>query len=113
VGCLRFCGRAPLVAVDPNQTLYEQVTVADTASIVASYRGQTPTVPRCDTDRPFFSRQLPIVLENSGSINPERIEEYIARGGYESLYQTLYESIVGLLPPISNKWRHSAKWLKK
>ena len=91
VGCLRFCGRGPLVAVDPNQTLYEEVTVADTASIVASYQGQTPTAQPCDTAQPFFTRQLPIVLENSGSIDPERIEEYMARRGYESLYQALYD----------------------
>ncbi|NET51565.1 MAG: NADH-quinone oxidoreductase subunit NuoF, partial [Merismopedia sp. SIO2A8] len=42
-------------------------------------------------DHPFFKRQVPIVLENSGKINPERIEEYIAVGGYQPLDRILHE----------------------
>ena len=41
------------------------------------------------TDQPFFKRQKKIVLENCGVIEPERIESYIAEGGYEALYQAL------------------------
>jgi bidirectional [NiFe] hydrogenase diaphorase subunit len=91
VGCLRFCGRGPLVATDPDGMLYEQVTAADAASIAASLQGETATARPCDPHQPFFAGQLPIVLENSGQIDPERIEEYIAVGGYEPLYQALYE----------------------
>jgi bidirectional [NiFe] hydrogenase diaphorase subunit len=101
VGCLRFCGRAPLVATDPEGELYEQVTVADAASIAislqtdssqsGSLQGKTATAQRCDPKQPFFTGQLPIVLENCGQIDPQRIEEYIAAGGYKALYQALYE----------------------
>ncbi len=40
---------------------------------------------------PFFKKQLKIVLRNCGFIDPENIEEYIARGGYHSLYKVLAE----------------------
>jgi bidirectional [NiFe] hydrogenase diaphorase subunit len=94
VGCLRLCGQAPLVAVSPNpkldqQVLYQQVTPANAPSIVAALKGGTATAIACDPHHPFFARQFPIVLENSGKIDPERIEDYIAVGGYESLHQVL------------------------
>ena len=42
-------------------------------------------------DLPFLSKQVRIVLRNCGVINPESIEEYIARGGYRSAYKTLVD----------------------
>lgn len=93
VGCMRFCGRGPLVEVDRNQTLYEQVTPEDAPSIIAALQGGTATAIQGDLNHPFFTRQMPIVLENSGKIDPERIEEYIAAGGYESLHYALTEML--------------------
>jgi NADH:ubiquinone oxidoreductase subunit F (NADH-binding)/NAD-dependent dihydropyrimidine dehydrogenase PreA subunit/(2Fe-2S) ferredoxin len=40
---------------------------------------------------PFYSKQLKIALRNCGFIDPDHIEEYIARGGYFSLYRALFE----------------------
>jgi len=40
---------------------------------------------------PFYNKQLKIALRNCGFINPDRIEEYIARGGYFPLYKALHE----------------------
>ncbi|MBE9535130.1 MAG: NADH-quinone oxidoreductase subunit NuoF [Proteobacteria bacterium] len=40
---------------------------------------------------PFYNKQLKIALRNCGYIDPESIEEYIARGGYLSLFQALHE----------------------
>ncbi len=40
---------------------------------------------------PFFKKQLKIALRNCGYINPDDIKEYIARGGYYSLYKVLTE----------------------
>jgi bidirectional [NiFe] hydrogenase diaphorase subunit len=91
VGCMKFCGRGPLVEVDPNSTLYEQVTPEDAPSIIAALQGGKATAIQGDRNHPFFTRQLPIVLENSGKIDPERIEEYIEVGGYEQLYHALTE----------------------
>ncbi|TET39212.1 MAG: NADH-quinone oxidoreductase subunit NuoF [Dehalococcoidia bacterium] len=39
----------------------------------------------------FYKKQLKIVLRNCGFIDPENIEEYIAKGGYFSLFKVLYE----------------------
>ena len=38
---------------------------------------------------PFFKKQVKIALRNCGFIHPERIEEYIARGGYRALHKVL------------------------
>jgi len=96
VGCLRFCGRGPLVAIDtPNQEheqLYANVTAENAGSIIASATSEAvAAAPALDPDHPFFRYQQPIVLENSGKINPERIEEYIAAGGYTALGKVLLE----------------------
>ncbi|HEY9620015.1 MAG TPA: NuoF family protein [Crinalium sp.] len=91
VGCLRFCGQGPLVELDPSGIIYEQVTPEDAPSIVKALSGEAATATQCDPQHPFFTRQMPIVLENSGKIDPERIEDYISVGGYEQLYHVLTE----------------------
>lgn len=94
VGCLRFCGRGPLVEVNPGGTIYQEVTPENASTIISILEGkkESPGLPvRLDGNHPFFSHQMPIVLENSGKINPERIEEYLAVGGYETLYHVLME----------------------
>jgi len=40
---------------------------------------------------PFYSKQLKVALRNCGFINPDSVEEYVARGGYFSLYKALFE----------------------
>ncbi|GGA57987.1 NuoF family protein [Okeania sp. KiyG1] len=95
VGCMGFCGRGPLVQIDPEDTLYEEVEPENAASIIDALNGGTTQVTKGDSQHPFFSRQLRIVRENTGKINPERIEEYIAVGGYESLYHALHEMSPG------------------
>jgi len=92
VGCLGMCSGGPLVAVDPENILYEKVTPADAPSIVAALTGGGPaTAKQADFNHPFFTKQVPIVLENSGKIDPERIEDYIAANGYQPLYHALRE----------------------
>jgi NADH-quinone oxidoreductase subunit F len=44
------------------------------------------------TDIPFFKGQKKIVLRNCGLINPDDVEEYIAVGGYQSLYNVLIDN---------------------
>lgn len=54
-------------------------------------------VPPID-DLEFFKNQKKVVLRNTGYLNPEKIEEYIARGGYYSLHQAFQmdkDSIIG------------------
>jgi bidirectional [NiFe] hydrogenase diaphorase subunit len=94
VGCMKFCGRGPLVEIDIPGVLYQQVSGDQVEAIVdalkqnkAAESGATPL----DREHPFFTLQQPIVLENSGKIDPERIEEYIAVGGYQNLYHVIHD----------------------
>jgi bidirectional [NiFe] hydrogenase diaphorase subunit len=92
VGCMGFCGRGPLVQVDPTDDLYEEVTPNDAASIISACNGGTVmSYLKGDPNHPFFSRQFKIVREHSGKIDPESIEDYISAGGYRSLHKALYE----------------------
>lgn len=91
VGCMKFCGRGPLVEVAPAGVLYEMVTPENASSIISAIAGGTATAEKGDLNHPFFTKQMPIVLENSGKIDPESIEEYIAVGGYQQLHHVLNE----------------------
>lgn len=93
-GCMGLCAAGPLITVDaekPGEIMYKQVTVGDAADIIASLDSTPVERLRCRTDVPFFQRQKKIALENSGLIDPERIEEYIAREGYSGLMRALTE----------------------
>jgi bidirectional [NiFe] hydrogenase diaphorase subunit len=89
VGCMRLCCEGPLVRTDPGDVLYENVRPSDAASLVAALDGGTTTAKRGDPNRPFFTRQTSIVLANSGVVEPERIESYIAVRGYAALGKAL------------------------
>ncbi len=91
VGCMRLCCEGPLVQVHPARVLYERVKSEDAPSIVAALNGGTATARRGDLDRPFFTRQTSIVLANSGIVEPERVESYIALDGYAALAKVLRE----------------------
>ncbi len=91
VGCMKLCCQGPLVQADPDGSLFERVEAKDAASVVGTIQGGQTTARRGNPSHPFFTRQLPIVLANSGRINPERIESYIAENGYEALHRTMYD----------------------
>lgn len=92
VGCMGFCGRGPLVQIDPDNILYEEVKPEQATLIIDALKNNTEAdLLKGDPNHPFFSRQVQIVRENSGKIDPERIEEYIAVGGYESLYKVIHD----------------------
>jgi bidirectional [NiFe] hydrogenase diaphorase subunit len=91
VGCMRLCCQGPLVQIDPDGPLYEKVEPADAASLVGTLTGGTTNVQRGDPKNPFFTEQLSIVLANSGVVDPERIESYIAAEGYQALHHVLRE----------------------
>ena len=91
VGCMRLCCQGPLVQVDPNDALYERVTPEDAASVVGTVKGGQTTVQRGDPQSAFFTKQLSIVLSNSGYVDPERIDSYIAAEGYKALHDVLRE----------------------
>lgn len=91
VGCMGFCGRGPLVQIDPDDVLYEEVKPEEAASIIGALKGGTATALKGDVQHPFFARQFKIVRQHSGKVDPESIEDYISVGGYRSLYKAIYE----------------------
>jgi bidirectional [NiFe] hydrogenase diaphorase subunit len=90
VGCMGLCAEGPLVSTDKN-VLYKGVSAADATEIVDSLDRDPVSRLICRTDVPFFTRQKKIVLENSGVIDPERIEDYVAAGGYSAFMHVLTE----------------------
>jgi bidirectional [NiFe] hydrogenase diaphorase subunit len=90
VGCLGLCAEGPLVSTHSG-SLYKQVTAADAGEIL-DHVGKEP-VKRllCPTNVPFFESQVKIVTENSGLVDPERIEDYISANGYSALVHALRE----------------------
>jgi bidirectional [NiFe] hydrogenase diaphorase subunit len=91
VGCLRLCCQGPLVHVDPANELYQKVTPENARQLLERVRGGKPPLEQADLQHPFFTRQLPIVLANSGVVDPERIESYIAADGYRALHDAVIE----------------------
>lgn len=103
VGCMRLCCQGPLVEVERvgigneeskslTDTLYEKVTPEDAPAIIGKLKGKESHLSVVDLEQPFFTHQMPIVLENSGKIDPERIQSYIATGGYQALYHVLRDT---------------------
>ncbi len=95
VGCLGLCSAGPLVGWetmrDASEVLYQQVQAADALDVYASLSDGPIERLRCPTDVPFFTRQQKVVLENSGRIDPEQIDDYIAADGYTALVTRLTE----------------------
>ena len=91
VGCMGLCGPGPLVSVEPDNLLYQQVTPESAPSIIDALVGGTAQAERCDPQHPFFARQTLVVRANGGRIDPERIEDYIETGGYRALHHVLLE----------------------
>jgi len=87
-GCMGLCAAGPLVLVDPQEVLYQHVNAGNAEAIVNSLDGEPVAALQCDL-REHFDRQVHIVLENSGHIDPEKIDDYIARDGYQALVTAL------------------------
>jgi bidirectional [NiFe] hydrogenase diaphorase subunit len=93
-GCQGNCAQAPMVILQPQDILYRGVAPADAAAIVDSVEGQPIERLRCDTSTRFFTGQKRVVTEHRGLLNPERIEDYMAVGGYSALM----DALTGLTP---------------
>ncbi len=97
VGCMGLCSAGPLVEVaqtaEPDRrTMYRAIGEPEAAPLVdAAVEGRTLTDHIQPTDIPYFTRQQRIVTENSGRIDPESIEDYIAAGGYSAMVTALTE----------------------
>lgn len=103
-GCFGFCEKGPIVKVLPEESFYVEVKPSDAAEIIAEQivkgrevgrllykQNQDRKVKLAVEDIEFYQKQLRIVLRNCGVINPENIDEYIARDGYAALEKALFE----------------------
>lgn len=90
-GCRGLCEAGPLVSVEPQNVLYQGVKPEDAAEVVDSLDAAPIQRLICDVSIPFFTRQKKIVLDHNGTIDPDRIEAYIAAGGYSTLVRVLTE----------------------
>ncbi len=103
-GCFGFCEKGPIVKVLPSESFYVDVKPEDAAEIIAEQVIKGREVKRLlykkdakakdnlkVEDIEFYQKQFRIVLRNCGVINPENIDEYIARDGYSGLERALFK----------------------
>lgn len=93
-GCMGLCSAGPLVKVlrrGGDKTLYQKVSPETGVEILRSHIENEESLPEheLDQDIPFFTSQERVVLANGGVINPDRIESYVAHGGYAALEKAL------------------------
>src|SRR6266540_3427405 len=84
VGCLGLCAAGPLVEVPETGELFERVSPGELDGLVAALGAVQPGATR-RPQPPFFARQLRIATENSGRIDPESRDDYLANRGYAAL----------------------------
>lgn len=97
-GCFGFCEKGPIVKVLPDNTFYTEVKSADAKEIVAEHVVKGRKVNRLLYTDPrtkehisdskhmgFYKKQVRIALRNCGIVDPEQIDDYIARDGYQAL----------------------------
>ena len=88
VGCLGLCASGPLVQVPETGEIFTRVTAESVDPVVNALRVARPEDPRHEA-APFFARQVRIVTERSGLVDPESLEDAVAAGGYEALRHVL------------------------
>jgi len=102
-GCFGFCEQGPIVKVLPEDSFYVHVQPEDAEEIIAEHIVKGREVSRLLYDKSkskvrakieeidFYQKQVRVVLRNCGVINPENINEYIARDGYAGIERALFE----------------------
>ena len=101
-GCFGFCEKGPVVKIIPDNTFYTQVKPEDAQEIVNEHIIAGRKVERLlyldpksgqhvsdSKHMDFYRKQKRVALRNCGFIDPENIEEYIARDGYKALADSL------------------------
>jgi NADH:ubiquinone oxidoreductase subunit F (NADH-binding)/(2Fe-2S) ferredoxin/NAD-dependent dihydropyrimidine dehydrogenase PreA subunit len=97
-GCHGFCQIGPIVVVEPEGIFYCRVNPKDADEIVERHLAGGEPVKRLFYRHPvtrevvpyyqdimFYKKQQRVILRNCGKINPEKISDYEARGGYQAL----------------------------
>jgi NADH-quinone oxidoreductase subunit F len=101
-GCHGFCQQGPTVVIAPEGIFYTAVKIEDVPELVKSSFVEKKPLERLLYHDPatqkaiplykdiqFYSLQHRLILRNCGEINPEEIEDYLARGGYTALKKAI------------------------
>lgn len=103
-GCLGFCEKGPRIVIYPEETYYFRVKATDVPDIVSKTVANKeiiekllyadPTTGKAAKNLqeiPFYKYQNRLLLDNNAKVDPKKVEDYIALGGYAALSKTLYE----------------------
>ena len=106
-GCHGFCQQGPIVVVEPEGIFYCRVSPKDAKDIAESHLAGGEPVKRLFYRHPvtkevvphyrdimFYKKQQRVILRNCGKINPEKISDYEAQGGYQAL-----KKVMSAMPP--------------
>ena len=98
-GCMGFCAVGPVMTVYPDGYFYQKIKADDIEELVTShfidrvpvtrlmYKDEkTGEVIPLVTDLPYIKNQTLLALRNGGHINPEDINDYIYRDGYQGAH---------------------------
>jgi NADH:ubiquinone oxidoreductase subunit F (NADH-binding)/(2Fe-2S) ferredoxin len=89
-GCPGTCAVGPAVMVEPGDYLYQNVTPEKAREIVRDHIVLgLPIKDMLYKNEAFYKKQQRLVLRNAGKIDPQRIQDYIAMGGYSSIVKCL------------------------
>ena len=102
-GCLGFCEKGPRIVIYPEEIYYFQVTAEDVPEIVEKtlinkqiiekllYADpNTGKKARFLSEVPFYKYQNRLLLESNSKLDPKKIEDYLAIGGYKALEKALF-----------------------
>lgn len=103
-GCHGFCEHGPLVVISPQRICYLRVKLNDVPDIVSQTIVKNEVVERLlykdvatgksilhESEIPFYSNQKRIIFGNNPKIDPKKIDDYIAIGGYSALAKALFK----------------------
>ncbi len=89
-GCMGACSAGPMVLIEPGDYAYQNVTPEKARDIVRDHVVlELPIKEMIYENNTFFAKQHRLVMHNAGRIDPSRIQDYIAVGGYGALAKCL------------------------
>jgi NADH:ubiquinone oxidoreductase subunit F (NADH-binding)/(2Fe-2S) ferredoxin/NAD-dependent dihydropyrimidine dehydrogenase PreA subunit len=101
-GCPGFCECGPLLTTYPQRISYQKIQISDVPEIVQQTLIKGKVIDRLlytdpqtglhihlELDLPFYRKQKRLILNFNGRVDPTRIEDYVALGGYRALAKAL------------------------
>jgi len=102
-GCHGFCERGPIIVIHPEEICYLQIEPKDVPEIISQTIKEKKVIERLlytdpganekiihESEIPFYKYQERLVFGSNGNIDPKRIDDYLAIGGYSALAKVLF-----------------------